>query len=77
MGGFHPVPDAVEILGPCRPARHTLRVIMTRLVAQHGALAGVIRAGGTPFVDLANHFEQVEGRGLSSSERNQSKNEVG
>ena len=33
--------DAVEILGPCRPARHTLWVIMTRLVAQHGAFAGI------------------------------------
>ena len=33
--------DTVEVLGPCRPARHTLWVIMTRLVAQHGAFAGV------------------------------------
>ena len=53
--------DAVEILGPCRPARHTLRIIMTQLVAQHGALAGGIRAGGMPWVLAAGYHMAFQG----------------
>ena len=36
--------DAVEVLGPRRAAKHTLWVMMTRLVAQHGSLAGGVGA---------------------------------
>ena len=38
--------DAVEVLGPCRPAEHTLWVIITGLITQHGAFAGGVGAGG-------------------------------
>ena len=40
--------DTVEILGPCRPAKLTLRVIVAGLVAQHRGLAGRVGAGGVP-----------------------------
>ena len=33
-----------KVLRPRRPAKHTLRVIMTRLVAEHGAFAGGVGA---------------------------------
>ena len=42
--------DAVEVLGPCRPAFDIPRVIVTVLVAQHRALAGRVGAGGMPGV---------------------------
>ena len=42
--------DAVEVLGPCRLAKLTLRVIVAGLVAQHGAFAGGVGAGGVPGV---------------------------
>ena len=38
--------DAVEVLGPCRPAFDIPRVIVTVLVAQHRGLAGRVGAGG-------------------------------
>ena len=80
--------DAVEVLGPCRPAFDIPRVIVTALVAQHGAFAGRVGARSMPWVvaprqqvafesslegrgglalrqvvvELANHFEHVEGQ---------------
>ena len=42
--------NAVEILRPRRPAKHTLRVIMTGLITQHGAFAGGVGARGMPWV---------------------------
>ena len=80
--------DAIEILGPCRPAFHTPRMLVTVLVAQHRGLAGRVGARGMPgvvaagyqvafqgglegrggvalrqvVVELANHFEHVEGQ---------------
>jgi len=59
--------DAVEILGPRRPAKLTLRVIVTVLVAQHRGLAGRVGARSMPWVVAAG--DQVafqgglEGRG--------------
>ena len=80
--------DTVEILGPRRPAKLTLRVIVAGLVAQHRGLAGRVGARGVAgvvaprkqvafqgglegrggvalrqvVVELANHFEHVEGQ---------------
>ena len=42
--------DAVEVLGPCRPAFDIPRVLVTVLVAQHRGLAGRVGAGGMPGV---------------------------
>ena len=42
--------DAVEILGPCRPAFDIPRVIVTVLVAQHRGLAGRVGARVMPGV---------------------------
>ena len=36
--------DPRKVLGPRDAAKHMLRVIMTRLVAEHGALAGGVGA---------------------------------
>ena len=80
--------DPRKVLGPRGAAKHTLGVVMTRLVAEHGAFAGGVGARSMPWVvaprqqvalegslegrrgvalllvvvELANHFEQVEGR---------------
>ena len=40
--------DAVEVLGPRRPAFDIPRVIVAVLVAQHRGLAGRVGAGGVP-----------------------------
>ena len=48
--------DAVEVLGPRRPAKHTLWVIVTGLITQHGAFARGIRAGGVPWVLTPRHW---------------------
>ena len=40
--------DAVEVLGPRRPAFDIPRVLVTVLVAQHRGLAGRVGAGGVP-----------------------------
>ena len=42
--------DAVEVLGPRRPAVDIPRVLVTVLVAQHRGLAGRVGAGGMPGV---------------------------
>ena len=59
--------DAVEVLGPCRPAKHTLWVIITGLITQHGAFAGRVGAGGVPGVVAPRQqvaFQRgLEGRG--------------
>ena len=53
--------DAVEVLGPCRPAKHTLWVMMTRLIAQHGAFARGIRAGGVAGIVAPRHHMAFQG----------------
>ena len=53
--------DAVEVLGPCRPAKHTLWVIVTGLITQHGAFARGIRAGGMPGVVTPRHHMAFQG----------------
>ena len=47
--------DAVEVLGPCRPAKLTIRVIVTVLVAQHRGLAGRVGAGGVAGIVAAGN----------------------
>ena len=53
--------DAVEILGPCRPAKLTLRVIVAGLVAQHRGLAGRVGAGGVAWVLAAGDHMAFQG----------------
>ena len=53
--------DAVEVLGPCRPAFDIPRVIVTVLVAQHRGLARGIRAGGVPGVVTPRHHMAFQG----------------
>ena len=53
--------DTVEILGPCRPAKLTLRVIVTVLVAQHRGLAGRVGAGGVAGVLAAGDHMAFQG----------------
>ena len=59
--------DAVEVLGPRRPAKHTLWVIITGLITQHGAFAGGVGARSMPWVVAPRQqvaFESsLEGRG--------------
>ena len=53
--------DAVEVLGPCRPAFDIPRVLVTVLVARHGALAGRVGARGMPWVLTACQQVALEG----------------
>ena len=53
--------DAVEVLGPCRPAKHTLWVIVAGLVAQHRGLAGRVGARGVPWVVAPRHHMAFQG----------------
>ena len=53
--------DAVEVLGPRRPAFDIPRVIVTELVAQHRGLAGRVGAGGMPWVLAAGDHMALEG----------------
>ena len=53
--------DAVEILGPCRPAFDIPRVIVTVLVAQHRGLAGRVGAGGVAWVLAAGDHMAFQG----------------
>ena len=53
--------DTVEILGPCRPAKHTLWVLVTGLVAQHRGLAGRVGARGMPWVVAPRHHMAFQG----------------
>ena len=53
--------NAVEVLGPCRPAKHTLWVIVAGLVAQHGGLAGRVGAGGVAGVLAAGDHMAFQG----------------
>ena len=59
--------DPRKVLGPRRPAKHTLGVVMTRLVAEHGAFAGGVGARSMPWVVAPRQqvaFESsLEGRG--------------
>ena len=48
--------DAVEVLGPRRPAFDIPRVIVAVLVAQHRGLAGRVGAGGVPGFVAAGHL---------------------
>jgi hypothetical protein len=53
--------DAVEVLGPCRPAKLTLRVIVAGLLAQHRGLAGRVGARGMPGVLAPRHHMAFQG----------------
>ena len=53
--------DAVEVLGPRRPAFDIPRVLVTVLVAQHGGLAGRVGAGGMPWVLAAGDQVAFQG----------------
>ena len=50
-----------KVLRPRRPAKHTLRVIMTRLVAEHGAFAGGVGARSMPWVVAPRQQVALEG----------------
>ena len=53
--------DAVEILGPCRPAFDPPWMLVTVLVAQHRGLAGRVGAGGMPGVVAPRHHMAFQG----------------
>ena len=53
--------DAVEVLGPCRPAFDIPRVLVTVLVAQHRGLAGRVGAGGVAWVLAAGDHMAFQG----------------
>ena len=53
--------DAVEVLGPCRPAFDTPRMLVTVLVAQHRGLAGRVGARGMPWVLAAGYHVTFQG----------------
>ena len=53
--------DAVEVLGPCRPAFDIPRVLVTVLVAQHRGLAGRVGARGMPGVLAAGDHMAFQG----------------
>ena len=53
--------NAVEILGPCRPAFDIPRMLVTVLVAQHRGLAGRVGAGGVPGVVAAGDHMAFQG----------------
>ena len=57
--------NAVEVLGPRRPAFDPPWMLVTVLVAQHRALAGRVGAGGMPWVVAPRHHMAFEG-GLES-----------
>ena len=51
--------DPRKVLGARGAAKHTLRVIMTRLVAEHGAFAGGVGAGRVAGVVAAGMLEML------------------
>ena len=53
--------DAVEVLGPCRPAFDTPRMLVTVLVAQHRGLAGRVGARSMPWVVAAGYHMAFQG----------------
>ena len=53
--------DAVEVLGPRRPAFDIPRVLVTVLVAQHRGLAGRVGARGMPWVLAAGDHMAFQG----------------
>ena len=53
--------DAVEVLGPCRPAFDIPRVLVTVLVARHRGLAGRVGARGMPWVVTPRHHMAFQG----------------
>merc|ERR1719506_138506 len=53
--------DAVEVLGPCRPAFDPPWMLVTVLVAQHGGLAGRVGARGMPWVVTPRHHMAFQG----------------
>ena len=55
--------DAVEVLGPRRPAKHTLWVIVAGLVAQHRGLAGGVGPLGVTWI-IAPHLQMASEGGL-------------
>ena len=50
-----------KVLGPRRPAKHTLWVVMAGLITQHGALAGGVGAGGVAGVVTPRHHMAFQG----------------
>ena len=53
--------DPRKVLGPRRPAKHTLWVIITGLITQHGAFAGGVGARSMPWVVAAGYHMAFQG----------------
>ena len=53
--------NAVEVLGPCRPAFDIPRMLVTVLVAQHRGLARRVGARGVPWVLAAGDHMAFQG----------------